>query len=546
MSTLRRLWPKLRHDRARLLAVVVLLLVSGAMPGLTVWALQRLTTAALAGEPGLSLMLGLSLLGLATADVAVRLLRTTLSKKVAWGLVHRLRVDLHRRWLAAPVDQQPAPGVLLASLLEAADDVQYGISALMGMLRDPLSLAGLLVVGLWLSPTLVLVALLITPLVAVALGLVGRLVQPRVDAMHEARGVLTELGAEQIRRAELLQAYGVEQAASERFEQAVAHDAARRHSLDVARVVPSLASQLAVGTLVVVLLVTGASEVAAGRIAGADLVAFAAALGLVRRPLQGLAESRVLALRCEAALDRLADAPELPAPSGTISLPSGPLSVALSDVSVTRGRGEVLHSVSLEVASSQWVALVGATGAGKSTLLRVVAGLQAYEGRVDIGGAALASLDRGERTVRVGWAAQADATGASTVRQELLLGRPTSNDAALWRSLETAQLADLVRSLPLGLDTPLAALGRDLSGGEQQRLQLARALVLEPDLLLLDEATSHLDAPTTTALLAALRALPWRPTVLWASHDPLVINAVDEVVELDQGVVVSRAAREAS
>ncbi|MFC8190288.1 amino acid ABC transporter ATP-binding/permease protein [Cellulomonas sp. NPDC057328] len=198
----------------------------------------------------------------------------------------------------------------------------------------------------------------------------------------------------------------------------------------------------------------------------------------------------------------------------------------------------VLDGVDLDVRPGEHVAVVGASGAGKTTLALVLARLVGADaGEVEVDGVPVAAEPGArtrERVVLVGQHAHVFRAG---VRENLLA--PDADDAALWRALEQARLADHVRALPDGLDTVLAELGGAWSGGERQRLGLARGLLRDPSVLLLDEPTAGLDARTEAAFLATLRQARAGRTTVVVTHRPAVVRACDRVVLLDGGRVVA-------
>ncbi|NYJ02863.1 ATP-binding cassette subfamily C protein [Nocardioides thalensis] len=207
---------------------------------------------------------------------------------------------------------------------------------------------------------------------------------------------------------------------------------------------------------------------------------------------------------------------------------SGPL-LELRGVAASYGDRPVLRDLDLVVAPASLVAVTGPSGAGKSTLLDVVLGLlPPTAGEVVVGGEPL--TDPRAWRARVGYVPQQTVLIPGSVRENLTwsAGRPVTDDD-LWRALEAACVADVVRQLPEGLDTVLQDLAQ-LSGGEQQRLCIARALVREPDLLVLDEATSALDAATEADVVANLRRTP--AALLVATHRPAVVGVADHVVSL--------------
>ncbi|HYE49068.1 MAG TPA: ABC transporter ATP-binding protein [Azospirillaceae bacterium] len=205
------------------------------------------------------------------------------------------------------------------------------------------------------------------------------------------------------------------------------------------------------------------------------------------------------------------------------------------------GGGPALRSVDARIPAFATTALVGPSGAGKSTLVDILAGLvQPDRGAVLVDGVPLDGAARVAWRGRVGYVPQDAFLFHLSVRENLAMARPGADEAALWRALEEAAVADVVRALPQGLDTVVGDRGARLSGGERQRVALARALLREPDLLVLDEATSALDAGTESLVADALRRLQGRLTIVVVAHRPGTVRAADHVLLLEAGRVAAQ------
>lgn len=231
--------------------------------------------------------------------------------------------------------------------------------------------------------------------------------------------------------------------------------------------------------------------------------------------------------------------PAAPAPTGRGTSGARDGSLRLAGVTYAYPRGKaVLHGVDFELPRRALIAIRGRSGAGKSTLLEIMAGLRTPgAGAVELDGERI--LHKQALVGRVAYAGQQPAVFPDTVRANVAFGRaPESiDDAAVWRALAGAHLDDVIRSLPGQLDFPLG--GRQtLSGGQIQRLALARALYMDCDYLLLDEPTAALDADTEQQLLATFRELAATAGVLVVSHRDAPIKAADAVWELVEGRLV--------
>lgn len=236
-------------------------------------------------------------------------------------------------------------------------------------------------------------------------------------------------------------------------------------------------------------------------------------------------------------------APRLAEPAIVRTLPDGLATVELSDIHVrySRDRPPALAGVDLLVEPGQRVALVGPSGSGKSTLLAVLSRLIDIEsGTYRVNGQDAAGLAAGEVRARVAGATQDAYVFQATLRDNLALARPDADDGQLLDALRRAALQGWVEGLPDGLSTVVGQDGASMSGGQRQRLVLARALLADPDVLLLDEPVEGLDPPTARAVLAqALDATRDRSAVL-VTHCLTGLDVVDDIVVLDSGRVVGR------
>jgi len=215
----------------------------------------------------------------------------------------------------------------------------------------------------------------------------------------------------------------------------------------------------------------------------------------------------------------------------------------LEDVSFTYPGAEqpVLCDVGLSARPGQMVAIIGSTGAGKSTLVNLVPRLfDATSGSVRIDGVDVRDLDPEALWSRIGLVPQRAFLFTGTVRSNLLHGKPDATDAELWHALEVAQARDFVERMPEGLDAPIVQGGTNVSGGQRQRLAIARALVRRPEIYLFDDAFSALDLATDARLRAALRPETRESTLVVVAQRVSTIRDADLILVLEDGRVVGR------
>lgn len=239
---------------------------------------------------------------------------------------------------------------------------------------------------------------------------------------------------------------------------------------------------------------------------------------------------------------------DLPAPptSGDVPAPDGGIVLHGLGFRYPGSDKNALSNVHLTVLPGTTLALVGASGSGKTTLTRIVLGLLTpTEGRLEIGGIPAEDIDPAAWRAQLGWVPQEPHFFAGSIADNVRLGAPDAADDALWRALEDAELADTVRALPIGLETPVGEGGLGLSGGQAQRLALARALLSAPSILILDEFTASLDPWTEARIIARMHELCKGRTVLMAAHRLSTARAADQIAVLHHGEVVELGSHDA-
>ena len=205
----------------------------------------------------------------------------------------------------------------------------------------------------------------------------------------------------------------------------------------------------------------------------------------------------------------------------------------------------VLRAITFSAAPGETTAIIGSTGSGKSTLLNLIPRLiDTTSGSVVVGGTDVRKLDPELLRSQIGLVPQKPYLFSGTVATNLRYGNPDATDDELWRALEIAQGADFVRAMPEGLDTPVAQGGTTVSGGQRQRLAIARTLVKRPRVYLFDDSFSALDLATDARLRAALREVTADASVIIVAQRVSTIQDADRIIVLDDGAVVGAGRHE--
>ncbi|WIY81781.1 ABC transporter ATP-binding protein [Propionimicrobium sp. PCR01-08-3] len=292
---------------------------------------------------------------------------------------------------------------------------------------------------------------------------------------------------------------------------------------------------------------------ATGGLTIGTVVAFTALQSQIFRPIMGLLNVGAQWVASMALLSRVFEyldlVPQVPAPGDPVAVDPGEIRGEIRyehvDYAYPDADRLALSGFDLQIPAGNSVGLVGSTGSGKSTAASLLSRLaDPTSGHVTIDGIDLRDIDPNQLASIVGVVSQETYLVHDSLRGNLLLAKPDAGDDELWSALEAARIADVVRGLPDGLDTLVGARGHRFSGGERQRVAVARTLLRNPRVLVLDEATSALDTSTEHELQAALDHLANGRTTLTIAHRLGTIRDADEIVVLEDGRIVERGTHE--
>ena len=417
---------------------------------------------------------------------------------------------------------------------------------LLGLVSNLLLLTGAVAITLYLNWQLTIVLLLVVPI----LGLLtrwfsGRIRTATVDMQEQASQLCGNI-QENLSGIALIQSYTMESLASQR----IGEDLTKLRRLNVRLVDLTIVNRT--GTLLMTSLAGlsvlwfGSRELGRGALTMGDLMAFLAYAVSVYRPVQALLGINVAVQQAVTAARRifhLMDTPPTVQESlGAIDL-AGPLHgfVRYADVSFGYDEREVLSNVSFQVAAGSRVAIVGRSGAGKSTMLSLLPRFyDVKRGCIEIDGIDISQISLKSLRSQVGIVSQETFLFAGTVRENLVCCRPGVPESAIIRAIERAQLAEFVSSLPRGLDTNVGERGLRISGGERQRLSIARALLKDPPILILDEATSSVDSISENLIKEALHKLLAGRTCFIIAHRFATILDADQIIVVERGRIAGQ------
>lgn len=461
---------------------------------------------------------GALLAAMALAGFASTLICQKMASRASQGIGTALRDALftHVNELSgAEIDRFGTPS-LITRITNDVNQVQLAIAlAIRQMTRFPLLAVGSMAAALLIDARLGVVFLIATPLIGLVFWLVMARCIPYFKRMQLKLDRIALITCEGLSGARAVRAFVREGHERERFGRAAADQA------DVAIAVGRLTSLLNPATFLIMnlavcaILWAGGAQVNVGALTQGQVMAFVNYMTQTLLAIVYVANLVVVFTRAQASAERIFEVldcePSVRDPAVAAECRrSAPVSQAirLADVGFAYPGASLraVEGVTLQVPAGGTLGVIGGTGSGKSTLAQLLVRLyDATEGSIEVLGEDVRSLPLGELRAMIGYVPQKAELVSGTIRSNLLWRDASASDAELWRALETAQAAEFVRRLPRGLDAEVEAGGGNFSGGQRQRLTIARALVGDPRVLVLDDASSALDLKTDAELRTALR-----------------------------------------
>ncbi len=495
----------------------------------------------------LAACLGLVLLYVVLAGLGTLNNATTIA--IGQGMVNDFRLDLyqHLQRLSLRFHTSRDVGDLLYRVTADTFAIQtLSMNGVFPIITALVLFGGMVVVMARMDGLLTVVALAVCPVIFLGITLLGR----RINAIAtEARRkesrlyTVTQRGIAAIR---VIQAFTTEEEEARRFAASSTESLRANLRMYMMQTFYSGAINviIAVGTALV--LWVGATKVLSGALTIGQVLVFTTYLASLYAPINSLSQTigMIHGARAgaERALEILATTPDLRDGARTLAGVTLRGEVRFERVRFAYAADRpVLRDVDLVAEAGKVVAIVGPTGVGKSTLVSLVGRFyDPVEGRVLLDGVDLREYRLRDLRSRIAMVLQPPVVFPTTLRENIAYGRPRATEAEIARAARLAQLDGLLARLPQGLSTPVGEQGATLSGGEQQRVTIARAIVRDAPILILDEPTSALDTETEALVLAALRALMRGRTTFVIAHRLSTIRHADRVVVLRDGTVAEQ------
>ena len=492
------------------------------------------------------LLLVLALVGLACSVTA-----QYFSAKAAVGFATALRHALFAHIQSLGFSEMDTIGTstLITRMTSDINLVQGGLNMFLRLfLRSPFVVVGAMVCAFTVNFRAALIFVVTIPVLSVVVFSIMAVTSPLYKNVQARLDRVLGLTRENLTGVRVVRAFGKEASETSRFEQTNGQLTDLQLRVGHLSALSNPLTYVIINLAIVALLYTGAIEINAGGMAPGDLIALVNYMNQILVELVKLANlivqiSKALAsaARVQAVLDTKPGMAFPQMPEGRVDPARAAEAVRFDHVGLTyAGAGAPsLTGITFTARQGETIGVIGGTGAGKSSLVSLIPRFyDATQGQVDLFGRPAAAWPREMLRRRVGIVMQKAQLFTGTIRSNLLWGNPQATDEQLWSALETAQAADFVRAKPLGLDEPVEQGGQNFSGGQRQRLTIARALVSSPDILILDDSASALDFATDAALRKAIAALPGSMTVFIVSQRAASLQHADRILVLDDGHMV--------
>lgn len=549
-----------------LIAVIGSSAISVATPVLAGRVVDEITSPT--GTQGAVVIIAVIIASLAVVEAILQLIQRWYSATIGEGMIYDMRRQVFGHVQSMPLAffTRTQTGALVSRLNNDVMGAQQAFtSTLSGLVSNAIAVALTLIVMFFQSWMITALSLILVPIFIIPARYVGRklatLTKESFDLDARMNAQMTERF--NVSGAMLVKLFGRPEAESAEFGERA--DRVRSIGVTTAMyartfivaltLVAGLAQALAYGL--------GGSLVFAETLTAGTVVTLALLLTRLYAPLTALSNVRIEVMSALVSFQRVFEVLDLKplirdSPHAQ-DLPPGDATVEFESVHFTypsaeevslasledlarpengNGQSPILHDVSFQVGAGELVALVGPSGAGKTTTATLVPRLyDATSGAVRIGGIDVRDLTQASLHQAIGMVTQDAHLFHETIRANLIYGKPDATDEELWRALEQAHIGRTIRALPDGLETVVGERGYRFSGGEKQRLAIARVLLKAPAIVILDEATAHLDSESEAAVQEALDSALADRTSLVIAHRLSTVRRADKIVVFDQGRV---------
>lgn len=486
---------------------------------------------------------------LAVVGMASSLTAQYFAAKAALGYGTALRGTLFRHIDTLSYTELDGIGTptLVTRITSDVNQLQNGVNmTLRLLLRCPFIVIGALILAFVISPTMGFWFVLVTLAISLVVWLIMRVTVPQYRAAQNTLDKVTLLTRENYVGARVVRAFARQD--DEIADFTAVNDKLKTFQLTAGRISALMTplTYLIVNLGVIAILMRGGLQVNSGALTQGEIIALINYMNQILINLLRIADLVVSVTRALASGIRVSEIlntkSTMTDPAAAALAPAaGAPAVAFDHVGFTyHGAGAPsLTDISFAAQNGQTIGVIGGTGSGKSTLINLIPRFyDCTSGSVELFGHAVQQYGFAQLRQMIGIVPQRAVLFTGTIRDNMQWACPDATDEQIWQALEIAQAADFVRGKPKGLDEPVETAGRNFSGGQRQRLTIARALVPHPQVLILDDSSSALDFATDAALRKALKEQTHGMTVFIVSQRASAVQRADRILVLDDGNLV--------
>lgn len=557
MHNLKRLWPYVRAQRGAFALGILCAILSGAFNGAFLFLIDRVLKPALNGPTSsvanrqheldkmVVIILFVALARLLSDAGKIYILQRTGQRVLA-----RLREALfsHISTLSINFFERKRTGEVMSRLTNDIGALQAVLTtAVISFFSAPIDLAFSVAALIYFNWRLTLFVLVLLPPIAFAITRAGKRIREAVHQLGEKNAHLTEYLQEKIGAMRLIQTFGTNRFEVEQFK--AVNTRSFRATMRPIQIQSTLAPLIELIGLsaIVIALWFGSRDIIAGKMQASSLIAFLVAINRTAMNAKAMASLNLLISSADAAAARLLEffdeRPTVRDSESAIDLSTrevkGHLGFENVRFAYPGGERDVLHDICFDIRPGEVVALAGLSGSGKTTIASLLPRL--YDptgGRITLDGLDLRDVRLQSLRDLIGAVPQDITLFHGTVRDNIAYGSPNATLEEIVAAARRAHADEFIRTLPEGYDAPIGERGHGFSGGQRQRLAIARALLRDPKLLILDEATSALDAESEGLVQDALSVLMKGRTTLIIAHRFSTIVHADRILVMDQGRIM--------
>lgn len=498
------------------------------------------------GKMGLLLLL-LGVVGLASSITA-----QFFAAKAAVGFSTQLRQALfdHIEDLSFTDIDKAGTSTMITRMTSDVNQVQSGINMTLRLfLRSPIIVFGAMIMAFTIDVKCALIFVVAIPLLSVVVFGIILSTIPMYKKVQSKLDQVLGITRENLTGVRVIRAFHQEAKESDRFREN--NEALSAMQIFVGKISACMnpVTYIIVNGAIIALIYTGAVQVNIGNLSQGEVVAIINYMNQILVELVKLANLIVTMTKALACAERVASVFDIGADAAYVGAQDQKLAdkvdksapfLDFKHVSLTyQGAGApTLQDMNFTVNRGDTVGIIGGTGSGKTSLVNLIPGFYpATEGEILLEGRDIRTMSDEELRGRIGVVPQKAVLFKGTIRSNLQWGKPDATEEEMWKALELAQASEVVDGKPGKLDATVAQNGKNFSGGQRQRLTIARALVRNPEILILDDSASALDYATDAKLRAAIRTLEDRTTTFIVSQRASTIRHADKIIVLDDGEI---------